>query len=67
MTSLLPGLRPRRFLPDWLIIIALGFYPKPVLDVIDPAVGHTLSIMGVSDPSPSAVSPRTAQGPVRHP
>ena len=38
-----------------------------MLDVIDPAVGHTLSIMGVSDPSPSAVSPRTAQGPVRHP
>ena len=66
----LRDLRGRELLvvtPLIALLIGLGCYPKPVLDVIDPAVGHTLSIMGVSDPSPSAVSPRTAQGPVRHP
>ncbi|MCB9440171.1 MAG: NADH-quinone oxidoreductase subunit M [Mycolicibacterium sp.] len=66
----LRDLRGRELLvvtPLIALLIGLGCYPKPVLDVIDPAVGHTLSIMGVSDPSPSAGSPRTAQGPVRHP
>ena len=38
--------RPRgrsRSRPLLALIIALGFFPKPVLDVINPAVGHTLA------------------------
>jgi NADH-quinone oxidoreductase subunit M len=42
------------------ILIVLGVYPKPVLDVIDPAVGHTLTTIGQQDPEP-----RVAQGPVK--
>ncbi|MFI9007144.1 NADH-quinone oxidoreductase subunit M [Actinosynnema sp. NPDC053489] len=32
------------------LILVLGFYPKPVLDVITPSVGATLSEVGVADP-----------------
>lgn len=39
------------------LLIALGVYPKPVLDIIDPAVGHTMSVVGAEDPVPA-----TAQG-----
>jgi NADH-quinone oxidoreductase subunit M len=38
------------------LIIFLGFYPKPVLDVINPAVKATLSDIGKTDPQPSAVT-----------
>ncbi|MBE7189840.1 MAG: hypothetical protein INR67_16240, partial [Jatrophihabitans endophyticus] len=34
------------------IIIFLGFYPKPVLDVINPAVHATLSDVHKTDPTP---------------
>jgi NADH-quinone oxidoreductase subunit M len=34
------------------ILIALGVYPKPALDVINPAVGHTMSTIGQQDPAP---------------
>jgi NADH-quinone oxidoreductase subunit M len=33
------------------VIIALGFYPKPVLDVLNPAVARTMQQTGVSDPT----------------
>ena len=33
------------------VIIALGFYPKPVLDVLKPAVTRTMLLTGVSDPA----------------
>ena len=36
------------------LLLILGFYPKPVLDVIDPAVGHTLSVVQQTDPAPAA-------------
>jgi NADH-quinone oxidoreductase subunit M len=39
------------------ILILLGVYPKPALDVINPAVGHTLTTIGQQDPAP-----RVAQG-----
>ncbi|MGH3643421.1 MAG: NADH-quinone oxidoreductase subunit M [Mycobacterium sp.] len=42
------------------ILLVLGVYPKPVLDVIDPAVGHTLSTIGQQDPAP-----RVAEGPAK--
>ena len=34
------------------VIIALGFFPKPLLDVINPAVDRTMQHVGVSDPEP---------------
>ncbi len=36
------------------ILVAVGFYPKPVLDVIDPAVSSTLEQLGATDPEPTA-------------
>ena len=32
-------------------IIALGFFPKPVLDVINPAIDRTMEQVGVADPA----------------
>jgi NADH-quinone oxidoreductase subunit M len=32
------------------LILVLGIYPKPVLDVLTPSVGATLSDVGVADP-----------------
>ncbi|MDT5250042.1 MAG: NADH-quinone oxidoreductase subunit [Mycobacterium sp.] len=42
------------------ILILLGVYPKPALDIINPAVGHTLTTIGQQDPSP-----RVAEGPAK--
>jgi NADH-quinone oxidoreductase subunit M len=42
------------------ILLVLGVYPKPVLDVIDPAVSHTLTTIGQHDPAP-----RVAEGPAK--
>ena len=39
------------------LIIALGFYPKPLLDAINPAVAQTLHLTGVRDHQPSVASP----------
>ncbi|MDF2144502.1 NADH-quinone oxidoreductase subunit M [Knoellia sp. p5-6-4] len=33
--------------------LVLGFYPKPALDLLNPAVEKTLSYVGVSDPAPT--------------
>jgi NADH-quinone oxidoreductase subunit M len=44
--------------PLIVAIIFLGFYPKPILDVIKPAVSHTLTDVGKQDPAPS--NPATA-------
>jgi len=45
--------------PVAALIIALGFFPQPLLDVINPAVGDTLERVGVSDPEPDV--PLSAQ------
>jgi NADH-quinone oxidoreductase subunit M len=42
------------------LFLDLGFYPKPALDMINPAVSTTLGHMGVSDPAP--VVPVNAEG-----
>ncbi len=42
------------------LLLALGVYPKPVLDVINPAVTHTLNTIGQTDPAPGL-----AKGPAR--
>jgi NADH-quinone oxidoreductase subunit M len=39
--------------PLLVVIIALGVFPKPVLDVINPAVSHTLQDVGRTDPPPT--------------
>jgi len=43
--------------------IVLGFYPKPALDVINPAVARTLQYVGVTDPA--ATHPAAAEGAVK--
>jgi NADH-quinone oxidoreductase subunit M len=48
--------------PIIVVLIAVGFYPKPVLDVINPAVSTTLEQVGVSDPPPTAESVQTGEG-----
>jgi NADH-quinone oxidoreductase subunit M len=35
------------------LLIVLGFYPKPVIDVINPAVQATMQDVGRSDPAPT--------------
>ncbi len=41
--------------PLIVLIIALGVYPKPVIDIINPAVTATLQTdLGASDPAPTA-------------
>jgi NADH-quinone oxidoreductase subunit M len=47
--------------PLILLILLLGFYPKPVTDVINPAVEATMHDVGTTDPGPTAV---TANGRV---
>ncbi len=49
----LRDLAPREILsvaPLIALLIVLGVYPKPALDVIDPAVGHTLTAVDAQDP-----------------
>jgi NADH-quinone oxidoreductase subunit M len=60
--STMPDLRPRELLavvPLVALIIAMGVYPKPVLDVINPAVNATMSQVHATDPVPA--HPATAQ------
>ena len=38
--------------PLLAVIIALGFYPKPLLDVINPAIERTMQQVGQTDPEP---------------
>jgi NADH-quinone oxidoreductase subunit M len=42
--------------PLILLLILLGFYPKPVTDVINPAVQATMQNVGTTDPGPTAVA-----------
>lgn len=43
------------------LLLVLGVYPKPALDVINPAVEHTLTTIGQTDPPPQVV-PKMAEG-----
>ncbi|WP_197506058.1 NADH-quinone oxidoreductase subunit M [Mycobacterium sp. ACS4054] len=49
------------------LLFVLGIYPKPVLDIINPAVENTMTTIGQHDPAPSVPAvnrvPRTAEGP----
>lgn len=37
--------------PIIALIVALGFFPQPVLNVLNPAVKNTMTIVGVTDPA----------------
>ena len=39
--------------PVIAIIVALGFYPSPLLNVINPTSAHVLEVQGFTDPVPS--------------
>lgn len=63
-------LRARELLvvaPLVALLLVLGVYPKPVLDIINPAVENTMTTTGQHDPAPSVPvvnrAPRTAEGP----
>lgn len=46
---------PRELLvvtPLIALLLFLGFYPKPALDIINPGVEHTLTTIGQTDPAP---------------
>jgi NADH-quinone oxidoreductase subunit M len=53
------------------LLLVLGIYPKPVLDIINPAVENTMTTTGQHDPKPTvpvrtprpAEAHRTAEGP----
>lgn len=53
------------------LLLGLGIYPKPVLDIINPAVENTMTTIGQHDPKPTvpvansrpAEAARTAEGP----
>ena len=40
-----------------LLMLVLGFYPKPVTDVINPAVQATMQDVGAHDPAPTQAAP----------
>jgi NADH-quinone oxidoreductase subunit M len=51
----LPDLLPRELAvvtPLIALLLALGVYPKPMLDVINPAVTHTMTVLDQMDPTP---------------
>ncbi len=64
---------PREMLvvaPLIALLLVLGIYPKPVLDIINPAVGNTMTTIGQHDPAPivrpgTAHVPGIAEGPRR--
>jgi NADH-quinone oxidoreductase subunit M len=39
--------------PVLAVILVLGFYPSPLLNVINPAAAHTVAKAGYTDPLPS--------------
>jgi len=58
----MPDLRPRELLavaPLVVLLIGAGVYPKPVLDIINPAVKVTMSQVHTTDPKPAHPAPNT--------
>jgi NADH-quinone oxidoreductase subunit M len=61
----LPDMRTREawvMAPLLAVIVALGFFPKPVLDVLEPAVERTMQQVGVTDPEPTVHPGATSEG-----
>ena len=38
--------------PAIILIVGLGFFPQPLLNVINPAIDEVISHVGKGDPSP---------------
>jgi NADH-quinone oxidoreductase subunit M len=60
-----PDLRPRELLvvaPIVAAILALGFFPKPLLDYIDPSIDRTMSHVQKTDPQPEHPPATSAEG-----
>jgi NADH-quinone oxidoreductase subunit M len=47
--------------PLLVLIVALGFFPKPLLDVINPSVDRTMSQVGTEDPQPKVTEGEAAE------
>ena len=47
--------------PLLVAFLFLGFYPKPALDLLNPAVSKTLAFVGVSDPAPTNAADGSAK------
>jgi NADH-quinone oxidoreductase subunit M len=61
----MPDLRPRELWavgPLIALLIVFGVYPKPLLDVINPAVRHTMVQVHATDPRPQHPTPSTQAG-----
>jgi NADH-quinone oxidoreductase subunit M len=39
--------------PVMVVILALGFFPKPLLDFINPSIDRTLHSVSETDPKPA--------------
>jgi NADH-quinone oxidoreductase subunit M len=64
----IPDLRGREVLavaPLIALMLFLGFYPKPLADVITPAVDATMQDAGVSDPEPTQGRGANTAAPTR--
>ncbi|MPZ96475.1 MAG: NADH-quinone oxidoreductase subunit M [Propionibacteriales bacterium] len=48
--------------PVLALLVILGLFPKPALDVINPGVETTLEHVGVDDPEPTVQAPAEAKG-----
>ncbi|KIZ13348.1 NADH-quinone oxidoreductase subunit M [Streptomyces natalensis] len=64
----MPDLRIRELVvvaPLIALLLFLGVYPKPLTDIVNPAVHHTLSVVDKKDPKP-AVQVNAVPGGGRH-
>lgn len=64
----MPDLRVRELVvvaPLIALLIFLGVYPKPLTDIVNPAVDHTLSVVDKKDPQPT-VQVNAVPGGGRH-
>lgn len=60
----LPDLRVRELavvVPLIALLILLGVFPKPLTDVVNPAVQHTMSDVQQKDPQPTVPNVEAAQ------
>jgi NADH-quinone oxidoreductase subunit M len=61
----MPDLRPREVFavaPLVILIVVLGLFPKPAINVISPAVDSTMTRVGVTDPQPAVPAMAPSEG-----
>ena len=54
VTTDLTGLEKAALTPLVILLLVFGFFPRPMLHVIEPVAHQTMSIVGVTDPAPAA-------------